>query len=135
MCCSIFGRYINYKILEPRERLFSFFLLSNFCLKSLFYGYSGWWHNGCGSVNLNGVNANSQLNAVNPVVAYHGIIWYPFYATLTGRGASLEADGGSWASFKATEMKIFANDVTTGNGKVILKYYLARFCKLLGLAE
>ena len=85
----------------------------------------GWWHNGCGSVNLNGINSNSQLNTVNPT-AYDGIIWYPFYATLTGRGANLEADGGSWATFKATQMKIFANDVTTdsGNGKRILPIFL-----------
>lgn len=75
--------------------------------------FIGWWHAGCGTVNLNGINSNSQLNqymgTVNP---YTGIVWYPFYATADtamDRGSQLEADGGSWATFKATEMRIFTN--------------------------
>ena len=67
----------------------------------------GWWHSGCGTVNLNGINSNTQLNT-NVVTPYNGIVWYPFFASKSGRGASLEVDGGSWATFKATEMKIFS---------------------------
>ena len=43
---------------------------------------------------------------------YVGIVWYDFFKTpagLGGRGTMLEVDGGSWASFKATEMRIFTN--------------------------
>ena len=50
-----------------------------------------------------------QLNEGVVTDPYQGIAWYPFYASTTGRGINLEADGGSWATFKATEMKIYAN--------------------------
>ena len=77
----------------------------------------GWWHSGCGLVNLNGINSNSQLNTVE-ATAYNGIVWYPFFANTEGRGTQLEPDGGSWRSFKATEMKISANvDIEDGTHK------------------
>ena len=80
----------------------------NYINSNLQFFSIGWWHAGCGTVNLNGVNSNSQLNphggTVNP---YNGIVWYPFYASTKDRGSELEADGGSWATFKATEMRIF----------------------------
>ena len=83
--------------------------------KNIFKLFVGWWHNGCGSVNLNGVNSNSQLNTANPV-AYNGIIWYPAYSTLDGRGTNLEPDGGSWATFKATEMRIITDKFSVDFG-------------------
>ena len=43
---------------------------------------------------------------INP---YNGIVWYPFFASTKYRGSVLEADGGSWATFKATEMKMFTS--------------------------
>ena len=67
----------------------------------------GWWYSGCGTTNLNGLNANSQLSTEDPVATpFNGIVWYNFYPSSVGRGASLEADGGSWKTFKATEMRI-----------------------------
>ena len=70
----------------------------------------GWWYNNCGFTNLNGINSDAQLNAhgeinINP---YQGIVWYPFIPSDSARGKNLDVDGGSWATFKATEMKIFA---------------------------
>ena len=62
---------------------------------------TGWWYSDCGVVNLNGINANFQSNS-----AMTGIVHYPWYTSVSGRGAALEVDGGSWKSFKATEMKI-----------------------------
>ena len=47
-----------------------------------------------------------QLNTPVVTEAFKGITWYPFLVSTSGRGASLEPEGGSWASFKATEMKI-----------------------------
>ena len=61
-------------------------------------------------VNLNGINSDSQLNNVNPTI-YNGIVWYPFFTSTEGRGTNLEVDGGTWSTFKATEMKIAANVV------------------------
>ena len=43
------------------------------------------------------------------ITPFQGIAWYDAYATVDGRGASLEPDGGKWATYKATEMKIYAN--------------------------
>ena len=61
-------------------------------------------------MNLNGLNSNSQINNVpGSVTPFKGISWYDAYATVSGRGASLEPDGGKWATYKATEMKIYAN--------------------------
>ena len=83
----------------------------------------GWWHSGCGLVNLNGVNSNSQLNTVpGSITPYHGLVWYTFYADDEGRGLSLEVDGGSWKSFKATEMKIFANVDLSYFGTLLIRY-------------
>lgn len=36
-------------------------------------GDGGWWFNGCGLANLNGVNLGENVNS------YEGILWY-FYA-------------------------------------------------------
>ena len=47
-----------------------------------------------------------QLNTPIVTEAFKGITWYPFLVSTSGRGASLEPEGGSWATFKATEMKI-----------------------------
>ena len=47
-----------------------------------------------------------QLNT-GVVTPYQGIVWYDFTPSESGRGMSLEVDGGSWATFKATEMKMF----------------------------
>ena len=41
-------------------------------------------------------------------------MWYNAFTSTSGRGASLEVDGGSWATFKATEMKIYTN-IDTNN--------------------
>ena len=75
-------------------------------------------------MNLNGVNSNSQLNphggTVNP---YNGIVWYPFYASTKDRGSELEADGGSWATFKATEMRIFTG-VEPDQSMILIVAYL-----------
>ena len=64
-------------------------------------------------MNLNGVNNNIQMNTIaGSIMPYVGIVWYDFFKTPTdfgGRGTMLEVDGGSWASFKATEMRIFTN--------------------------
>ena len=83
----------------------------------------GWWHNGCGTVNLNGINSNTQLNT-NVVTPYNGIVWYPFFASTSGRGASLEVDGGSWATFKATEMKIFSYVALDEGNNISIKFSL-----------
>ena len=67
----------------------------------------GWWFTGCGTSNLNGLNSDSQLSTEDPVTTpFTGIVWYNFYGSNQGRGASLEPDGGSWKTFKATEMRI-----------------------------
>lgn len=68
----------------------------------------GWWYGDCGLVNPNGMNYDTQINEgyVNRENWYKGIAWYSFFPSATGRGASLEIDGGSWASFKGTEIKI-----------------------------
>ena len=88
-----------------------YFIITHFIL------HIGWWHSGCGMVNLNGINSNSQLNTVDPT-AYNGIVWYPFFASTEGRGTQLEPDGGTWRTFKATEMKIYANvDIEDGTHK------------------
>ena len=95
-------------------------------------------------VNLNGINSNSQLNTVDPPTAYNGIVWYPFFASLEGRGAStlMQPDGGSWATFKATEMKISANvELEKGKDKhkdierylFILKYSLKKLFYIVKL--
>ena len=66
-------------------------------------------------MNLNGLNADMQLNTKiacnydDSIKPYTGIVWYDFFKTKENRGAALEIDGGSWKSFKATEMRIFAN--------------------------
>ena len=50
-----------------------------------------------------------QLNTVTPV-PYNGIVWYPFFSSVVGRGTNLEADGGSWKTFRATEMRILTDN-------------------------
>ena len=65
----------------------------------------GWWYSDCGQINLNGVNSNSQLNT-GAVTAFTGIAWYPFFSSTSGRGLDLDILGGSWKTFKATEMKM-----------------------------
>ena len=70
----------------------------------------GWWHNGCGKMNLNGLNNDIQLNTIpGSIMPYTGIVWYDFFKNTEGRGTMLEPDGGLWASFKATEMRIYTN--------------------------
>ena len=77
---------------------------------------TGWWFGNCGLVNLNGANyyessGSKQQNVYGTHVQtadwHKGINWYPFFPSTTNRGAQLEVDGGSWATFAATEMKIF----------------------------
>ena len=74
-------------------------------------------------MNLNGINSNTQLNT-NVVTPYNGIVWYPFFASTSGRGASLEVDGGSWATFKATEMKIFSYVALDEGNTILIKFSL-----------
>ena len=56
-------------------------------------------------------SASKQQNVAGSVVKtadwLKGISWYTFFPSTTNRGANLEVDGGSWATFAATEMKIF----------------------------
>ena len=79
-------------------------------IRDILFVLKGWWHNGCGKMNLNGVNADIQLNIKHACIKpYAGIVWYDFFKTKENRGAALEIDGGSWKSFKATEMRIFAD--------------------------
>ena len=37
---------------------------------------------------------------------YDGIVWYPFTESPAGRGASLEVYGGTWKTWKKSEMRI-----------------------------
>ena len=74
-------------------------------------------------MNLNGINSNTQLNT-NVVTPYNGIVWYPFFASTSGRGTSLEVDGGSWATFKATEMKIFSYVALDEGNTILIKFSL-----------
>ena len=58
------------------------------------------------------------------VTPYNGIVWYPFYASEQDRGLQLETDGGSWATFKATEMRIFTNvEPDEGTCWFVFEYY------------
>ena len=85
--------------------------------KCVIFTFIGWWHGECGLANLNGINSNSQLNPVGgSITPYNGIIWYNAFTTTSGRGTSLEVDGGSWATYKATEMKIYTN-IDTDHGR------------------
>ena len=69
--------------------------------------FLGLWYSGFGTTYFNGLNANSQLSTDDAVpTPFNGIVWYNFYPSSVGRRASLEADGGSWKTFKATEMRI-----------------------------
>ena len=74
-------------------------------------------------MNLNGINSNTQLNT-NNVTAYNGIVWYPFFTSTSGRGTSLEVDGGSWATFKATEMKIYSYVALDEGNNILIKFSL-----------
>ena len=57
-----------------------------------------------------------------------GISWYTFFPSTTDRGANLEVDGGSWATFAATEMKIFT---TLQNSKIYLYFLLDFYSKCI----
>ena len=43
---------------------------------------------------------------VNMESLFQGIVWYTSFPSTTGRGAKLEVDGGSWATYRATKMRI-----------------------------
>ena len=61
------------------------------------------------------MNSNKQLNIDN-VTPYNGIVWYDSYTSDEGRGTNLEADGGSWQTFKATEMRIIGSYLDSDEG-------------------
>ena len=65
------------------------------------------------------MNANKQLNDV-----YSGIIWYDAYVSEEGRGTNLDADGGSWKSFKATEMRIIGVYINEEQSKHLMYPFL-----------
>ena len=82
-------------------------------------------------MNLNGINSNAQLNTVT-ATPYNGIVWYDSYASDEGRGTNLEPDGGSWHTFKATEMRIRGTYVNADDGNYIkyslhLRFILSEF--------